>query len=174
MIALGFDVGTKFCGWGYFTPGSTEARVKYGVIKETPERYPLLPQIWVLLQDIRPSVIGIEEPQLYSDKYASPQVAKAVFMSLVKTSAVCGKIEGIAYAMGIPVRYYTKSDINKELAGNPQASKVSIQTLVKLYLAMDKTIKPQHANDALACAIVTYNHFSLERRISHVLTEKTS
>jgi Holliday junction resolvasome RuvABC endonuclease subunit len=159
IIALGFDPGSKHTGWAVYDGDQAE----WGVWEAEGDQ--LLPLVSEQVKRIKPNVIGIEKLELHSEKFGNMSRAKHIYMTSLKVAKACAQIEALAYFFAVPIVLRTKSAINRELAGYAHIKKANMQQLVQRYLELREPIRPQHANDAMAIAIIAYNHRQINQRL---------
>lgn len=152
MLILGIDPGMAETGWGIIkesAKGSNGLKlVDYGCIKTdlnqvTPERLlSLKRQLKQIILQHRPDFLAIE--QLFFGRNSKT----AMLVNLAR-----GVMMVTAAEQKVPVFEYQGLSVKLNLSGNGHASKSKIQSVVRRILRLKFLPRPQHAADALACAI---------------------
>ena len=149
MIVLGIDPGTASTGWGAVEQEGNRLRsLGHGCIVTSAkaETHLRLRQIYdeslTLLERFRPDAVAIEE----------------LFVNVnVKTALAVGHARGViilaASRHELSPAEYTPLAIKQAVTGYGRASKVQVQEMTKVLLALPKIPQPDHAADALAVAI---------------------
>ena len=148
-MILGLDPGTAVTGWGVIEHRGDKSRlVAHGTIV-TSAREPAherLQQIYHGILDVideyQPAAAAIEE----------------LFGGVnIKTALAVGQARGVIVLAcaerGIITADYTPLRIKQAVVGYGRASKVQVQQMVKVLLALPKVPTPDHAADALGVAI---------------------
>jgi crossover junction endodeoxyribonuclease RuvC len=154
MIILGIDPGLSLTGWGVVEAASRDKMLalKYGCIKTIP-RAPLIERLQIVhnnLQNIidtyNPDVVAIEE---------------IFFLKAAKSVAAVGQSRGatiLTISMNkIPLFEYNPRSVKMALTGYGSADKHQMQHMVKTFLKLKETPKPDDTADALAMAICHIN-----------------
>jgi crossover junction endodeoxyribonuclease RuvC len=149
QIILGLDPGTAVTGWGVIEHARDKSSlVAHGTIV-TSAREPAHER----LQQIYEGVLGV------IDEY-QPQAAsiEELFGGVnIKTALAVGQARGVIVlacaVRGISPADYTPLRIKQAVVGYGRASKVQVQQMVKVLLALPKVPTPDHAADALGIAI---------------------
>jgi crossover junction endodeoxyribonuclease RuvC len=146
---LGIDPGIAIVGFGFVDKvGSNVTPVQYGCIQteaHTPEEDRLLHVYEGMVQLI--------------DKYKPDAVAleKLFFNRNVTTAMIVSQARGVmilaAVQKGLPVAEYTPLQVKQAIVGYGKAEKKQVQEMVKIYLHLKETPKPDDVADALAVAI---------------------
>lgn len=156
-VILGIDPGIADTGYGVICGNASGARcLDYGSLRtgagiEMSERlYVLGLSLEKVIEQYRPDVVAVE--QLF-------------FCKNVKTALVVGQARGVimytAKKSGLPVVEYTPLQIKQAVSAYGKASKLQVQKMVKMILALEELPKPDDAADALAAAICAHNHGKL-------------
>ena len=146
---LGIDPGTAVTGWGVIDHTGDKSRlVGHGTIV-TSAREPAherLSQIYhgilEVIDEYQPEAAAIEE----------------LFGGVnLKTALAVGQARGVIVLAcserGVPPHDYTPLRIKQAIVGYGRASKVQVQQMVKVLLALPRVPAPDHAADALGVAI---------------------
>lgn len=149
QLILGLDPGTAVTGWGVIEHRGDKSRlVAHGTIV-TSAREPAherLQQIYHGILDVideyQPAAAAIEE----------------LFGGVnIKTALAVGQARGVIVLAcaerGIIPADYTPLRIKQAVVGYGRATKVQVQQMVKVLLALPKVPSPDHAADALGVAI---------------------
>lgn len=149
MIILGIDPGLAATGFGVIKKKNNKTKTRaWGTIKTKAQKSPE-----ERLEKIYHSIIQIiakHEPEtgacedLFFSK--NKKTAKKVFQARGVILAAFGN-------KGIPVKNYKPQSIKKAITGYGRADKKQMQKMVKTTLELKETPKPDHAADALACAL---------------------
>lgn len=151
MRILGVDPGTGICGFGVLEVPKKGAPILIdsGAIT-TPPHTPLRER----LLDIYNSLHEIIE----EDKPDCMAIEKLFFMQNITTGISVAEARGVVLLVGaqknLPMFEYSPNEIKKAMTGYGHADKKQMQEMVRVYLKMDKVIKPDDAADAVAVAIV--------------------
>ncbi len=159
-IVLGVDPGLASLGWGVISydwnGGAIDIRYKaHGVINTSaslclPQRLLEIEQKFMaILARYSPFVLGYEQQFFVKNVSSGLEVAHTLGILLL----YCAKYN-------IQAQSFTPSTIKKRITGNARASKESVEKFMCMQLNMD-IIKPHHASDALAVALVQC--YALER-----------
>ncbi len=149
QLILGLDPGTAVTGWGVIEHAVSKSRlVAHGMIVTSAKdpAHERLQQIYHGILDVideyQPGAAAIE--QLFGGVN-------------LKTALAVGQARGvIALACaerGVIPADYTPLRIKQAVVGYGRASKVQVQQMVKVLLALPKVPTPDHAADALGVAI---------------------
>ena len=149
MRVLGIDPGYAIVGWGVVEYISNRfAPIGYGAViteKDTPFEQRLV-EIYESVFDIckryQPEALSIEK--LY---YQHNQT------TVIGVAEARGVILLAAAQAGLPIYEYTPMQIKQSVVGTGAADKGQVTYMVRNLLHLDHDPKPDHAADALACAI---------------------
>lgn len=153
MIVLGLDPGLANTGWGIVEErrGSCRCRA-YGCIRTTAD----LDLAWRLRRIV-------DELSLVANRY-HPNVAaiESIFFGANTRSAIpTAHARGAALVAcsfaGIEVGEYTPMQIKQAVVGTGAADKQQVTYMVRNLLHLDHDPRPDHAADALACAVCHVN-----------------
>ena len=149
MRILGIDPGTAITGYGIIeVENHRYSLVDYGCIRTAahmylPERLDRIYQgMHLLIEKFRPDAMAIEE----------------LFFNTNATTAISvGQARGVillaAQQKDLPIGEYTPLQVKQALVGYGRAEKQQVQYMVRTFLNMKETPKPDDAADALAIAI---------------------
>ncbi len=150
MVIVGFDPGLATLGYGVIQvnkKGQAEM-IDYGVIStpkdmRLPERLILIEKgVEQVIDTYKPDEIAIEELFFAKNVKTGIAVAHARGVTLLTATKKCGRIFE-----------YTPLQIKQALTGYGRAEKNQIQQMVKTFLKLKSTPKPDDAADALAVAL---------------------
>lgn len=153
MIVLGIDPGTAATGWGVVrVDGNRLSSLGHGCIVTTADDPTALrlhrihDELSLLLRRFRPDAVAVEE----------------LFVNVnVKTALTVGHARGVillaAAQQGVDCADYSPLAIKQAVTGYGRASKIQVQEMTKVLLALDRIPQSDHAADALAVAI-THAH----------------
>jgi len=148
-LILGLDPGTAVTGWGIIEHARDQSRlVGHGTIV-TSAREPAHER----LQHIHEGVLAV------IDEYRPEASAiEELFGGVnIKTALAVGQARGVIVLAcaerGVIPADYTPLRIKQAVVGYGRASKVQVQQMVKVLLALPKVPTPDHAADALGVAI---------------------
>lgn len=151
MIVLGIDPGLANTGWGVIEKvGSRLSCVAYGCVT-TPASAPLAERLAAIHS-------GLTE---VAERYAPHECAveSVYFGTNAKTAFLTGQARGVAIMAVAPlaVGEYGPGEIKKAVVGSGDGGKGQVQYMVRAILGLRSEPKPDHAADALACAICHVN-----------------
>jgi crossover junction endodeoxyribonuclease RuvC len=147
---VGFDPGLTRCGFGVVEKGkSREVEfVEVGVFTspkemDSNERIALIgDEVAELLDRVKPDQIAIE--RLF---------AQQNLHSVMGVAQISGVIVYLAHRRGIPVTFYTPTEVKAAVTGSGRAQKAQVSRMVVQILKLKEIPKPADAADALAIAI---------------------
>lgn len=157
-VILGIDPGVESLGWGVaiIAPDGKLYHKAHGC--ETTQAAQTMPDrvdaqaraVKALVEKFKPAAIAVEAwvPYRGGSRGAGEN-----------TMRVCGVVRALGVFYGLPVVEYTAQAVKGLLLGQRNAEKKDVQKAVQTYLALTKLPRPNHAADALACAIV---HFTTQ------------
>lgn len=158
-IILGIDPGSRVTGYGvlshqgaeleYVASGCIKTHVRVATAKRLDE---IFTGVSELISEYQPELLAIEK----------------IFMAKSADSALkLGQARGVAIVaashQGLPVFEYEARKVKQAVVGNGNATKIQVQHMVKVQLALQG--KPQEdAADALAIALChAHTQFNLQR-----------
>ena len=159
---LGIDPGTETTGWGVISAlDHSKARLEgYGTIK-TDSRSAFQTRLDRIFSDLQ-SIIQEYRPEIAA-------VEELFFAQNVKTAVSVGHARGVvllaAARSSLEVKEYTPLEVKMALVGYGRASKVQVQTMVKVILGLKQVPRPDDAADALAVAICHFHTGRFEKRV---------
>ncbi len=163
MKVIGIDPGLADTGIGVVTGhGIKIYSHAFGVIS-TPKNIPMPDRLNLIFTGVL-EVLENEDPDL--------MVVEDVFSleKYPKSGITLGKVTGAILIAGfrtnVPITEIPVREAKKVLTGNGKASKAQLERSVRHMLNTDSPIKPFHASDALALAIIgLFRHSSKLTRI---------
>jgi crossover junction endodeoxyribonuclease RuvC len=157
LKCIGIDPGLADTGVGIVTgSGFTIDRYSFGSIQTSkslsmPERLDMIfSKLLAVLKDEKPDLMVVE------DVYSMEKYPKSGIMLGKVTGAIllAGCRSGVS-VVEIPVR-----EAKKILTGNGNAGKAQLEKAVRHLLNHPERIKPDHASDALALAVIGQYRYS--------------
>ncbi len=151
MRILGVDPGTGICGFGVLEVPKKGAPILLdsGAIT-TPPHTPLPDRLLDIFDSLN-QIIKEDKPDCIS-------IEKLFFMQNITTGISVAEARGVVMLVAaqnhLPIFEYSPNEIKKAMTGYGHADKKQMQEMVRVYLKMDKIIKPDDAADAVAAAIV--------------------
>lgn len=153
MVILGIDPGLANTGWGVIEERRGECRCRaYGCIHTAADEE-LSHRLRAIVDDLarvveryRPACAAIEGIYFGANVRSAIPTAHARGAALVACSLA-----------GIEVGEYTPMQIKQAVVGTGSADKAQVMYMVRNLLHLDHDPRPDHAADALACAICHAN-----------------
>jgi len=164
MIILGLDPGTATTGYGVIRViGNRFQMLEYGVITTQPNL--AMEKRLEIIYDSLNDLINKWQPE-------QAAVEELFFNQNITTAITVGQARGILLLAcakhNLPVAEYTPLQVKQALVGYGRADKKQIQQMVKMFLNLAETPKPDDAADGLAIAIChAHNYQTNTRRLSH-------
>ncbi len=162
MVILGIDPGLANTGWGIVEERRGEVRCRaYGCI-ETSAGSDLATRLHRIASELSAVV----------ERYHPQQAAvEGIYFGVNVRSAIpTAHARGVALVAcslcGVEVGEYTPMQIKQAVVGTGSADKAQVTYMVRTLLHLDHDPRPDHAADALACAVC---HAHLCR--THALTD---
>ena len=151
---LGIDPGLGSTGWGVIeTDGIRYKLIDYGCIETDSKKDHSLRLIEIY--DTLQSTIDFYKPETacMESLFFARNVTSALSVAEAK-----GVVTLCIAKNNLDLTEYTPNTIKQSVSGTATADKKIVQNSVKLLLGMDHIPNPDHASDALACAITHANH----------------
>jgi len=150
QIVLGIDPGLTRCGFGLISKRSSRqvSFVDVGVIQSSSEvelssRIGLIGSaIAKLLDEAKPNEVAIERV------FASQNLH-----TVMGVAQISGVVVFLCQERGIPVTFYTPTEVKAAVTGSGRANKTQVTNMVMNILKLKSIPKPADAADALAIAI---------------------
>ncbi|MEA1883893.1 MAG: crossover junction endodeoxyribonuclease RuvC [Thermotogota bacterium] len=153
MTILGIDPGYGRVGFGIIQlTGNKFSHTAHGVIETTKKK-----KLPYRLNEIYNSINEIIQ------RYAPEEIAieQLFFFKNVTTALAVSEARGViqlaSFQRGLKIFEYTPFEIKQAVTGNGRAEKGQIQRVLKMFLGLQTTPKPDDAADALAAAICHAN-----------------
>jgi crossover junction endodeoxyribonuclease RuvC len=148
-VILGIDPGTAILGYGVVAvQGDELTALDYGVLT-TPSTQPLTARLLTLFDGLT-RVIECNCP-------SEVAVEQLFFARNVQSALAVGHARGVALLSAalhaLPVSEYTPQHVKQAVAGYGRATKMQVQSMVQIMLALHEIPQPDDAADALAIAI---------------------
>lgn len=163
MRVLGVDPGLTRCGVGVVDggPGMKPVLVDVSVVR-TPSQSDVAHRLLTIaahveaaLERHRPDAMAIEK--VFSQHNVSTVIGVAQATGVVALTAA---------RRGIPVAWYTPSEVKAAVSGNGAADKDQVTTMVMKLLRLTTAPKPADAADALALSICHLMRAPLQARLA--------
>lgn len=144
-VILGVDPGLTRCGFGVLNNNQS---VDFGVFTSLPSSAPSdrVGSIAAELEDLviqhKPGLIALERV-----------FAQANLRSVMGVAQISGALMAIAYKHGIPLEFFTPSEVKLAVAGSGRADKAQVGMMVAKMLNLSEVPKPADVADALAVAL---------------------
>lgn len=149
MVILGIDPGLANTGWGIIEERNGNARCRaYGCIKTSAgsdlavRLRHIADELSIVVKRYKPAEACIESVYFGANVRSAIPTAHARGAALVAVS-LCG----------VQIGEYTPMQIKQSVVGTGAADKQQVTYMVRNLLHLDHDPKPDHAADALACAI---------------------
>jgi crossover junction endodeoxyribonuclease RuvC len=150
QTVLGIDPGLTRCGFGLISKRSSRqvSFIDVGVIQsdsalEVTDRIALVGnQVAELLDRTKPTQVAIERVFAQQNLHTVMGVAQ-----------ISGVVVYLCHQRGIPVNFYTPTEVKAAVTGSGRANKAQVTNMVMQILKLKEIPKPADAADALAIAI---------------------
>ncbi len=148
-LILGVDPGLTRCG---FALVSANQSLLHGMFQSDANSDPaervgkISQELEQLVEKHRPDLIALERV-----------FAQANLRSVMGVAQISGALMATAHRHGIPVEFFTPSEVKAAVAGHGRASKAQVAQMVTAILRLKETPKPADVADALAVAICASN-----------------
>lgn len=150
MIIMGIDPGLANIGYGIVEFDGQRSVLRHMGVATTKSDTPLAQRLVHIHDAIRaesarwkPDVIAVEQLFFAANTKSAMAVAEARGVAIFAACSVTGT----------PLVEFTPLQIKMAIAGNGRASKLQVQQMVKILLGLPEIPRPDHAADALACAL---------------------
>ena len=161
MRILGIDPGTINMGYGVIETDDGMQAVDFGVLNVA-SRTLLEKRLCYLYDGLTeiiarssPDEVAIEEP------FLGKNARTAFVIGAAKTIAILA-----AARQGLPIYYYSPTQVKRQVTSYGQSDKLQVQEMVKLQLGLSSTPEPHDASDALAVAICHISCSQFDRWVS--------
>ncbi len=144
-VILGVDPGLTRCGFGVL---KDKQAVDFGVFSTLPSSAPSdrVGSIAAKLEEL----VGKHQPELIALERV---FAQANLKSVMGVAQISGALMAIAYKHGIPLEFFTPSEVKLSVTGNGRADKSQVGMMVANMLNLSEVPKPADVADALAVAL---------------------
>lgn len=147
---LGIDPGLTRCGFGLISKDRSRAVSYVGVgVIQSPSTMELTARLSLIGDEIskvldsqRPQTVAIE--RVFSQKNLN---------TVIGIAQISGIISYLCHQRGIPVVFYTPTEVKAAVTGSGRAAKDQVTLMVTKILKLSELPKPADAADALAIAI---------------------
>lgn len=161
MIILGIDPGLANTGWGVIETRGGDMRARaYGCI-HTSAGSDMAPRLRHIADDLT-AVVERYHPQAAAVEgiYFGANVRSAIPTAHARGAAL------VAISLcGVEIGEYTPMQIKQSVVGTGAADKRQVAYMVRTLLHLDHDPRPDHAADALACA-VCHAHLNQTMRLA--------
>lgn len=167
MRVLGVDPGLTRCGLGVVegTVGRPMVLRHVEVVTTSPEE--LLPDRLLRMSDVISAVVTATAPDVVVIERMFSQHNVRTVMGTAQASATAVLA---AASAGLPVVWFTPSEVKAAVTGNGRATKAQVAGMVVRILKLPAAPKPVDATDALALAICQMWRGSAQARISRAVS----
>ena len=150
---LGVDPGLTRCGFGlvdgknaldfglFQTASTADPAIRVGEIAGNLE---------ALIDKHKPDLVALERV-----------FAQANLRSVMGVAQISGALMAIAHNRGIPVEFFTPSEVKSAVTGNGRATKDQVGLMVKSILKLGEVPRPADVADALAVAVCAQKRSTL-------------
>ena len=153
MLVVGVDPGTIKMGVGGVLTDDDHLTLAYSELLSPPRSKPLSDRLgWLYdrmsraLEDLRPSIVAIEQPFVARNVKSALAVGQAQAVAMIA-----------AARLSIPVASYSPSEVKKAVTDYGGSSKEQVQQMVSVLLGLDDVLEQPDIADALAVAICHIN-----------------
>jgi crossover junction endodeoxyribonuclease RuvC len=146
-IILGVDPGLTRCGYAVFDSAKNHA-ITFGMFQSQPTSEPR-DRVGAIAQELR-DLVAQHKPEMVALERV---FAQANLRSVMGVAQVSGALMSIAFDAGIPLQFFTPSEVKAAVTGNGRATKDQVGLMVTRILKLDEVPKPADVADALAVAI---------------------
>ena len=154
MVILGIDPGLANTGWGVVEERRGEVRCRaYGCIQTSSGS-----DLAVRLRHIADDLTAVVERYRPQEAAVEGVYFGANVRSAIPTAHARGAALVAISLCGVEVGEYTPMQIKQAVVGTGAADKRQVTYMVRSLLHLDHDPRPDHAADALACAICHANH----------------
>lgn len=146
-IILGVDPGLTRCGYALFDSAKNQA-IAFGMFQSQPTSEPR-DRVGAIAQELR-NLVNQHQPEMVALERV---FAQANLRSVMGVAQVSGALMSISFDAGIPLQFFTPSEVKAAVTGNGRATKDQVGMMVTRILKLDEVPKPADVADALAVAI---------------------
>ena len=153
MRILGIDPGVATVGFGVIeAQAGRQQMIQYGAIT-TPAGQPLAARLVQIAQDMETLITQFQPDEM--------SIEELFFSKNITTGIAVAHARGVilytAERLHLPVYEYTPMQIKQAVVGTGAADKRQVAYMVRTLTQLDHDPHPDHAADALACAICHVN-----------------
>ncbi len=147
---LGIDPGTGICGFGVvqYITHKAPRMITAGVVT-TPAHTPLADRLLDIYDSLNQIIVETQPDEV--------SIEKLYFNQNITTGITVAEARGVCILVArqhnLPIAEYTPLQIKQTMTGYGRAKKHDMQEAVRIYLNMERIVKPDDAADALAAAI---------------------
>lgn len=153
MVILGIDPGLANTGWGIVEERAGEVRCRaYGCIQTDTSC-----DLAARLRRIADELTGVVERYRPQEAAVESIYFGANVRSAIPTAHARGAALVACSLCGVEVGEYTPMQIKQAVVGTGAADKQQVTYMARILLHLDHDPKPDHAADALSCAICHAN-----------------
>ena len=161
MRILGIDPGTINMGYGVVEAGDGMQAIDFGVLNVASQT--LIEKRLCYLYDGLTEVIAMSCPDevAIEQQFLGKNTRTAFAIGAAKTVAILAAVK-----QGLPIYYYSPTQVKRQVTSYGQSDKLQVQEMVKIQLGLSKPPEPHDASDALAVAICHICCSQFERWVS--------
>ena len=161
MLVLGIDPGTINMGYGVIETNEGMQAVDFGVMNVASQT-PIEKRLCYLYDGLTEIITRSTPDEVAIEEQFLGKNARTTFViSAAKTIATLA-----AAKQGLPIYYYSPTQVKRQVTSYGQRDKIQVQEMVKLQLGLSSTPEPHDASDALAVAICHISCSQFERWVS--------
>lgn len=153
MVIIGFDPGTRFCGYGIIQADKRKVLAAgCEVIKLNPKMHlsgklaELFTAISSVLDEYKPDIAVVET--IFYGKNIQSSITLAHARGVILQACALSNIR---------IFEYSPREIKKAVTGNGNANKTQVRGMIQKIIGLKEEIKSEDASDALS---VAYTHFN--------------
>ena len=161
MRILGIDPGTINMGYGVVETDDGMQAIDFGVLNVASQT--LVEKRLCYLYDGLTEIIARSSPDQVAieEQFLGKNAQTAFVISAAKTVAILA-----ATKQGLPIYYYSPTQVKRQVTSYGQSDKLQVQEMVKSQLGLSSIPEPHDASDALAVAICHISCSQFERWVS--------
>lgn len=153
MIIIGFDPGTRFCGYGIIQSDKRKVLaagcdvIKLNTkLKLSGKLAELFKEISSVLNEYKPDIVAVET--IFYGKNVRSSITLAHARGVILSACALS---------GIKVYEYSPREVKKAVTGNGNGNKTQVRTMIQKIIGLKEPITSEDASDALS---VAYAHFN--------------
>ncbi len=161
MRILGIDPGTINMGYGVVEASDHMQAIDFGVLNVSPKI--LIEKRLCYLYDGLTEIITKSSPDevAIEQQFLGRNIRTSFSIVAAKTVAILAAVK-----QGLPIYYYSPTQVKRQVTSYGQSDKLQVQEMVKIQLGLSELPKPHDASDALAVAICHICCSQFERWVS--------